>query len=161
MNKPNELPVEATIQALIHAHKDEPGALLPLLHDIQDALGYIPESSLAVIGKALNLSRAEVYGVVSYYHHFRQTPPAKHILQVCRAEACQARGANQLIDQIERKLGCKMHEHTTNGNIALEPIYCLGQCAVGPNILVDEITLHARANESVIDQVVDSLGGAK
>ena len=96
MNKPNELPVEATIQALIHAHKDEPGALLPLLHDIQDALGYIPESSLAVIGKALNLSRAEVYGVVSYYHHFRQSPSATHTLQVCCAEACQARGANQL-----------------------------------------------------------------
>ena len=161
MNKPNELTAEATIQALIHAHQDEPGALLPLLHAIQDALGYIPETSLAVIGKALNLSRAEVYGVVSYYHHFRQTPPARHMLQVCRAEACQARGANQLIDQIERKLGCKMHEHTANSNIALEPIYCLGQCAVGPNILVDETTLHARVDESVIDEVVDALGGAK
>lgn len=161
MNKPNELTAEATIQALIHAHQDEPGALLPLLHAIQDALGYIPETSLAVIGKALNLSRAEVYGVVSYYHHFRQSPPAKHTLQVCCAEACQARGANQLIDQIERKLGCKMHGQTTNGNIALEPIYCLGQCAVGPNILVDETTLHARVDESVINQVVDALGAAK
>ena len=135
--------------------------MLPLLHAIQDALGYIPENSLAAIGKALNLSRAEVYGVATYYHHFHQSPPAKHLLQVCRAEACQARGANQLIDQIERKLGCKMHECTTDGNIALEPVYCLGQCAVGPNILVNETTLHARVDASIIDQVVDALGAAK
>jgi formate dehydrogenase subunit gamma len=158
MNKPNELTAEATIQALINAHQDEPGALLPLLHAIQDALGYIPETSLVPIGKALNLSRAEVYGVVTYYHHFRQSPPAKHMLQVCRAEACQARGANRLIDQIEKKLGCKMHERTADGHIALEPIYCLGQCAVGPNILVDETTLHARVDSTVIDQVVSTLG---
>lgn len=161
MNKPNERTPNNIIQVLIDTYKDEPGALLPLLHAIQDALGYIPESSLATIGKALNLSRAEVYGVITYYHHFRQTPPAKHMLQVCRAEACQARGANQLIDQIERKLGCKMHERTANGNVALEPIYCLGQCAVGPNILVDETTLHARVDNAVIDQVLDTLGAAK
>ena len=161
MNKPNEQNVESTLQALIDAYKDEPGALLPLLHAIQEALGYIPESSLVPIGKALNLSRAEVYGVVTYYHHFRQTPPAKHMLQVCRAEACQARGANQLIDQIERKLGCTMHAQTADGHIALEPIYCLGQCAVGPNILVDETTLHARVDGAVIDQVINALGATK
>lgn len=161
MNKPNELTAEATIQVLINAHKDEPGALLPLLHAIQDALGYIPETSLVPIGKALNLSRAEVYGVITYYHHFRQSPPAKHMLQVCRAEACQARGANRLIDQIEQRLGCKMHERTADGNIALEPIYCLGQCAVGPNILVDETNLHARVDSTAIDQLINSLGDAK
>ena len=161
MNKPNELTAEATIQRLITAHQNEPGALLTLLHAIQDALGYIPEHSLAPIGKALNLSRAEVYGVVTYYHHFRQSPPAKHLLQVCRAEACQARGANQLIDEIERKLGCKMHERTADGNIALEPIYCLGQCSVGPNILVDETTLQARVDTVAIGQVIETLGAAK
>ena len=161
MNKPNEQNVESTLQALIDDYKDEPGALLPLLHAIQDALGYIPETSLSGIAKALNLSRAEAYGVITYYHHFRQTPPARHRIQVCRAEACQARGANQLIDQIERKLGCTMHAQTADGNIALEPIYCLGQCAVGPNILVDETTLHARVDGAVIDQVIDALGAAK
>ena len=161
MNTPNGQSTEDTIQALINAHKDEPGALLPLLHAIQDALGYIPEASLTLIGKALNRSRAEVYGVVTYYHHFRQTPPAPHQLQVCRAEACQARGANQLIEQIERRLGCKMHAQTADGQIALEPIYCLGQCVVGPNILVDESTLHARVDDAVIDQVITALGAAK
>lgn len=161
MNKPNAQTADPMIQALIDGMKNEPGALLPLLHAIQDALGYIPETSISAIGKALNRSRAEIYGVITYYHHFRQTPPARHQIQVCRAEACQARGANQLIDQIERKLGCTLHAQTADGHIALEPIYCLGQCAVGPNILVDDTTLHARVDETVMDQVISALGAAK
>lgn len=161
MNKPNEQTVEPVVRAIIDDCKDEPGALLPLLHAIQGAHGYIPEASLSAIAKALNRSRAEVYGVITYYPHFRMTPPARHRIQVCRAEACQARGANQLIAQIERKLGCTLHAQTTDGAIALEPIYCLGQCAVGPNILVDETTLHARVDGAMMDQLINALGAAK
>ncbi len=161
MNKPNEPSDVPTLQALIDHAKDEPGALLPLLHAIQDAHGYIPDASLSAIAKALNRSRAEVYGVITYYPHFRMTPPAKHRIQVCRAEACQARGANQLIAQIERKLGCTLHAQTTDGAIALEPVYCLGQCAIGPNILVDETTLHARVDGAMMDHLISTLGAAK
>ena len=161
MNTPDTLAQDQKIRELIATHRDEAGALLPLLHAIQDALGYVPDASLSDIAKALNLSRAEVYGVLTYYHYFRRTPPAKHTLQICRAEACQARGANALISQIEQKLGCKMHERTIDGNLALEPIYCLGQCAVGPAMLVDDTTLYAHVNAATVDEIVSSLGAAK
>ena len=161
MSNPKELAQHKKILDIIEAHQTEPGALLPILHAIQEHLGYIPEASLVHIARALNLSRAEVYGVVTYYHYFRLTPPAKHTLQVCRAEACQSRGANALLTHIEARLGCQLHGTSQDGSVTLEPIYCLGQCAIGPAVLVDETELHARVNNASFDALIQNLGDGK
>ncbi|MBI5791439.1 MAG: formate dehydrogenase subunit gamma [Rhodocyclales bacterium] len=147
----------AAIKPLIEARKSLAGGLLPLLHDIQDALGCVPPEAVPLIAAGLNLSRAEVHGVVSYYHHFRQTPPGRHVLRLCRAEACQALGADGLIAHAQARLGCGWHETTADGAVSLEPVFCLGQCAVGPNLLVDDDELHARVTAAGFDGLLKSL----
>jgi len=127
----------AVIGRAIERHQHVPGGLLPLLHDIQDALGHVPPEAIASIASALNLSRAEVHGVVSFYHHFRQVPPGRHVVQVCRAEACQSMGADTLLASLRRALGVDLHQTTTDGAVTLEPVYCLGNCALAPSIMVD------------------------
>lgn len=159
MNTPASTQYGSVVHAILEAHQDTPGSLLPILHALQDKLGYIPEETLPIIAKAVNLSRAEVYGVVTYYHFFRLTPPPAHIVQICRAEACQARGADTLMAHAEKRLGCKPHEIGMNGQMLLEPIYCLGQCAVGPNLLIDEALLHARVTPEHFDELVVALEG--
>lgn len=130
----------ATIQALINAHCEQAGALLPILHAIQDELGYVPAEATPLIAKSLNLSRAEVQGVLSFYHHFRTTPPGKHVLQICRAESCQAMGSRDLEAHAKAALGLNYHQTTADGCITLEPVYCLGNCACSPAVRVgDEI----------------------
>lgn len=130
----------ATIQALINAHCEQAGALLPILHAIQDELGYVPAEATPLIAKSLNLSRAEVQGVLSFYHHFRTTPPGKHVLQICRAESCQAMGSRDLEAHAKAVLGLNYHQTTADGCITLEPVYCLGNCACSPAVRVgDEI----------------------
>ena len=104
------------------------GALLPVLHAIQARCGYIPADTVPLIADRLNLSRAEVHGVISYYHHFRQTPAGKVVVQVCRAEACQSVGADQLAEHAVKSLGCDFHETSKDGSVTLEPVYCLGHC---------------------------------
>src|SRR3954453_23189279 len=99
----------ATVQAALARHEGEPGALLPILHDVQDALGHVPREAVPAIAEGLNLSRAEVHGVVTYYHHFRQDPPGRHTVQVCRAEACLSMGGEALLAHAEHKLGCRTH----------------------------------------------------
>lgn len=133
MQDAGSLHVEAVLARLQH----EPGALLPVLHAIQDTLGYVPASAVPAIATALNLSRAEVHGVVSFYHHFRTAPPGRHVVQVCRAEACQSMGAEVLAARLRERLGIDFHQTTADGRITLEPIYCLGQCACAPAALVD------------------------
>lgn len=128
----------AKIQGLIAQHKGLPGALLPLLHAIQDEIGYVPEESYLSISKALALSVAEVHGVVTFYHHFRSHPAGKHILQICRAESCQAMGSEKLEASIKAKLGIDYHQTTLDGAITLEPIYCLGNCACSPSVMIDD-----------------------
>ena len=128
----------AKIQGLIAQHKGLPGALLPLLHAIQDEFGYVPEESYLSISKALALSVAEVHGVVTFYHHFRSHPAGKHILQICRAESCQAMGSEKLEASIKAKLGIDYHQTTLDGAITLEPIYCLGNCACSPGVMMDD-----------------------
>ena len=128
----------AKIQGLIAQHKGLPGALLPLLHAIQDEIGYVPEESYLSISKALALSVAEVHGVVTFYHHFRSHPAGKHILQICRAESCQAMGSEKLEASIKAKLGIDYHQTTSDGAITLEPIYCLGNCACSPSVMMDD-----------------------
>jgi formate dehydrogenase subunit gamma len=115
-----------------------PGALLPILHEVQAGLGYVPKAAVPLIAQALNLSRAEVHGVVTYYHHFRSKPPGRHVVQICRAEACQARGAEALLAQAQRVLGCPVHGTRADGAVSLEAVYCLGLCALSPAVMVDD-----------------------
>lgn len=141
--------MNATLNNIFARHRDQRGALLPILHDIQHELGYVPEDAVPLIAKQLNLSRAEVHGVITYYHHFRQTPPGKHVVRVCRAEACQANGGEALAAHAAARL---QHEDAT-----LEPVYCLGLCACGPAIQIDETTLHARVTPEKFDALLDGL----
>lgn len=150
--------LQAVQQALAElAHL--PGALLPILHAVQDRLGYVPEAGVPLVAQALNLSRAEVHGVLSYYHHFRTSPPGRHVVQVCRAEACQSRGAEALWDHACERLSCADREHggtNADGSVTLLPVYCLGLCASSPAIAVDD-RVHARISMSRFDQLVAPL----
>lgn len=146
-----------TVAALVEAHRGQPGALLPLLHAVQDSLGHVPPDAVPLIAKGLNLSRAEVHGVITYYHHFRQTPPGRHVLQVCRAEACQACGADELIAAAEKTFGCKAHETRVDGAVTLQPVYCLGLCASSPAIQVDD-KLHGRCTPATLERIAAQIG---
>ena len=144
------------IDQLVQNHAGQAGSLLPLLHDIQDQLGFIPASSVASIAEGLNLTRAEVHGVITYYHHFRSTAPGKHVIQVCRAEACQSCGSEELWALAEKLLGCNGHEPSANGMYSLEPVYCLGLCASSPAVQIND-KLHSRVNEAKLTRLVKSL----
>lgn len=143
----------AVVGRVIEQRKHEAGALLPILHGIQDVLGFIPKAAVGQIAGALNLSRAEVHGVVSFYHYFRTTPPGRHTVHMCRAESCQAMGANPLIEHAKTKLGVDFHETTADGRFTLEPIYCLGNCALSPAMMVDG-EIHGRVTPARFEQVV-------
>jgi formate dehydrogenase subunit gamma len=118
--------------------KGLPGSLLPILHAVQEALGFVPKDSVPLIAHELNLSIAEVHGVVSFYHYFRQHQGGRHVVHLCRAEACQALGAVALEAHAKRTLGIDFHGTTADGAISLEPVYCLGNCALGPSLMIDE-----------------------
>jgi formate dehydrogenase subunit gamma len=141
------------IGAHIAAHKTMPGGLLPLLHAIQDDIGYVPEETYLQISKALALSVAEVHGVVTFYHHFHTHPVGKHILQVCRAESCQAMGSEKLEKDIKAKLGIDYHQTTKDGAITLLPIYCLGNCACSPAVMLDD-EVYGRVNVEMVTELV-------
>jgi formate dehydrogenase subunit gamma len=146
-----------TVQTIIAELKDKPGALLPILHAIQDTLGYIPEDSVPAIAQSLALSRAEVHGVISFYHYFRDTPPGKHTIHLCRAESCQAMGSNKLEDHVKAKLGIDYHETSADGQFSLEPVYCLGNCACSPAIQIgDEV--YGRVSTDAFDAIINDLG---
>lgn len=117
--------------------KDQPGALLPVLHGIQASLGYVPEEAVPLIAREMNLSRADVHGVVSFYHFFRTHPVGKRVIYLCRAESCQAMGAAKLERHITQRLGVDFHGTTNDGAWTLEPVYCLGNCACSPAMMVD------------------------
>ena len=127
--------------------------MLPILHGIQDALGYVPREAIAQIAHALNLSRAEIHGVVSFYHYFRTSPPGRHTVYLCRAESCQSMGANQLVKHAKAKLGVDFHETTRDGAFTLEPIYCLGNCACSPAMMIDN-ELYGRVTPERFEEVV-------
>ena len=143
----------AVVQA-IEQHRDLPGALLPVLHAVQAALGFIPDGAIAQIAHGLNLSRAEVHGVVSFYHYFRTHPVGRNIVYLCRAEACQALGARALEAHAKKSLGIDFHGTTADGAVTLEPVYCLGNCACGPSVLVNADDLHARVTPESFDALV-------
>lgn len=129
----------ADAERVIDEWKSRPGALLPVLHGIQKVLGWIPADVISRIADGLNLSRAEVHGVVTFYHDFRTEPPAKHTVRVCRAEACQSVGAVNLEHWVQKRLGAKDHHgRSADGKVAMQPVYCLGNCALGPSMLFDD-----------------------
>lgn len=144
---------EAVVARAIALHAAEPGGLLPLLHAIQDTLGWLPPEALPRVAEAMNLSRAEVHGVVSFYHDFRTTPPGRRVVRICRAEACQAMGAEALVDHAARSLGTPLHSTRADGAVTLEPVYCLGNCALSPAILVDG-RLHGRVDAGRFDALL-------
>ncbi len=143
-----------TIREIAHADAARPGALLPILHAVQDEFGYLPEETVATVADVLNLSRAEVHGVVSFYHLFRRTAPGEHTLYLCRAEACQSMGGNGLVEHAKKTLGVDFHETTKDGRFSLEPIYCLGNCACAPAVMIDE-TVHGRVTPERFTELVD------
>lgn len=146
---------ETELTRLLDLHAHRTGALLPLLHDLQAAIGYVPPATVPYIAEALNLSRAEVHGVISYYHDFRSTPPTEHRIRVCLAEACQACGSNALMKHCEELLGCDPGGGISkSGQCTLEPVYCLGLCAQSPAIEVDS-NLYAYVTHQKAKQLLD------
>ena len=134
-----------------------PGPLLLVLHAVQRKLGFVPAEAVPYIAERLNLSRAEVHGVLSFYHHFRHTPSGRHVLQVCRAESCQAMGAEQLAQHAQERLGIRFHETTPDGAFSLEPVYCLGNCACSPAVMIDE-ELFGRVSPEQLDALLVERG---
>ena len=149
-----QVDVNAAVEQAIERQALRPGGLLPLLHDIQDRLGYVPEDRIAQIAKAMHLSAAEVYGVVRFYHHFRSQAPGRHVLRLCLAEACRSMGAQQLLEHARAALGIGLHETTGDGEVTLEPVYCLGNCACAPALMVDDAQLVGRVDAERFDAVV-------
>ncbi|MEN3287058.1 MAG: formate dehydrogenase subunit gamma [Bradyrhizobium sp.] len=135
---------------IIAEHSKVEGATLVILHALQEAFGYVPEDALPMIANELNLSRAEVYGVFTFYHDFRAKPAGRHVLKLCRAEACQAAGGDALVARAEEKLGVALGNTTPDERVTLEPIYCLGLCATAPSAMLDG-RLFGRLDEARID----------
>ncbi len=154
-------PADETIQqaaerALLR-HQGQKGNLLPVLHAIQDDLGHIPDDAVRIVAQALQLSRAEVHGVVSFYAHFRSKPAGATVLEVCRAESCQAMGGDALAEHAKRRLACDFHATTADGSVTLEPVYCLGLCAQSPAVMVNGQP-HARMTPEKLDRLLQSQG---
>jgi len=144
---------EALATEIIASQAGLEGATLPILHALQERFGCVPHEAVPLVAEALNLSRAEVHGVVTFYHDYRATPPGRHVLKLCRAEACQAMGAEALSAGLMRRLGLEWHGTTADGSLTLEPAFCLGLCACAPAALLDGEPM-ARLDDAVLDDVV-------
>ena len=144
---------EARGAEIISDHAGFEGATLVILHALQEAFGYVPEPSIPMVASALNLSRAEVHGVFTFYHDFRKEPAGRHVLKLCRAEACQAAGGDALCARAEAKLGVALGSTTADERVTLEPVYCLGLCATAPSAMLDG-RLVGRLDEARIDALV-------
>jgi formate dehydrogenase subunit gamma len=145
------------IDQIVAEHRGLEGPLLPILHAVQAALGHIPQETLPVIAAALGITRAEAHGVVSFYHDFREAPAGKHTIRLCRAEACQAVGADALADVARARLGVEWHGTTADGAVTLEPAFCLGLCACGPAALVDGQPV-GRLDEAALEAILAECG---
>ncbi len=145
----------ATVDRIVAGHADQPGALLPILHGIQKELGYIPRDAVPRIAEGLNLSRAEVHGVISFYHYFRQHAPGRHVVQLCRAEACQAVNGEATESHAKQRLGVEYHGTSSDGKFTLEAAYCLGNCAAGPSMMIDD-KIYGRVTPARFDELLRS-----
>jgi formate dehydrogenase subunit gamma len=145
---------EAVERALLD-HGSRPGPLLEVLHGVQRTLGYVPAAAVPLIADALNLSRAEVHGVVTFYHYFRQGPPGRRVIQVCQAEACKSMHGEQVAAHARQRLNIDFHQSTADGEFSLEPVYCLGNCACAPSVMIDG-ELHGRVTNERFDALVSA-----
>ena len=143
---------------ILDEYAQVPGPLLLVLHAVQERLGFVPDDAVPYIAERLNLSRAEVHGVLSFYHHFRRTAPGRHVIQICRAESCQAMGAEHLAQSAQERLGIQFHETTPDGAFSLEPVYCLGNCACSPAMMIDE-ELFGRVSPEQFNALLEALDG--
>ncbi len=141
-------------RAIIDHLKSLEGPLLPILHEIQDEFGYVPREALPVIAEELNLSRAEVHGVVTFYHDYRDHPAGRHVLKLCRAEACQSMGSDELAERVKSMLGIDWHGTTPDGAITLEPVFCLGLCSCSPSAMMDG-EVHGRVDVADIEEMIE------
>ncbi|QAA92526.1 formate dehydrogenase subunit gamma [Pollutimonas thiosulfatoxidans] len=155
--RPSDDSVRAVACQAIEQYRDQPGNLLPILHAVQHALGCIPAGAVPVLAEGLQLSRAEIHGVISFYPHLRSTPAGTVLLEVCRAEACQAMGGEKLADHAQQRLGCSFHATTADGAITLEPVYCLGLCAQSPAVMINGQP-HARMTAGKLDRLLQAEG---
>lgn len=133
------------------------GPLLPILHGIQQEFGYVPDESLPLIANALNLSRAEVHGVVTFYHDYRRAPAGRHVLKLCQAEACQSMGSEAVAAKIKQALGIGFHETSRDGSVTLEPVYCLGLCACSPSAMLDSKVVGRIDDPDTFDEIVEAV----
>ena len=138
------------IQKALENTTIQPEYLLSILNSVQEQLGYIPARQLPVIAEKLNISRAEIQGIVSFYHYYRQTKPGRYVIKVCCAEACQACGVNTLIQQLKDIFGIDFHQTTGDGYATLEPVYCLGNCSLAPSVLVNETIIGKASTQKVL-----------
>jgi len=152
----NESVIADTVTTICGEHGNRADALIEILHGIQGELGYVPDNAVTGIAEALNLSRADVHGVISFYHDFDRQRPGRHVLKICRAESCQATGCNALVAHAEDALGVPFGATTEDGEFTLKAVYCLGNCALGPSLLVGE-SLHARVDADKFDALVTDL----
>jgi formate dehydrogenase subunit gamma len=148
--------IEARVDEIVQRHLSLEGPLLPILHAVQSAFGFVPRDALPLIADRLNLSRAEVHGVVTFYHDFRAEPAGRHVVKICRAEACQAVGAEALADHARARIGADWHE-TSAAGVTVEPVFCLGLCACGPAALVDGEVV-GRLDEARLDAILKGWG---
>ena len=146
--------IESQTQGLIAPLVNEAGALLPILHALQDFFGYVPPESVPPVARALNLSRAEVHGVISFYHWFRTEPGGEKTVYICRAESCQAMGSQAVEIAAKELLGIDYHQTTADGRYSLEPVYCLGNCACSPAIMIDD-KLHSRVSGETLRKILE------
>ena len=153
------LDVAAAVDTAIARYASCEGSLLQVLHAVQDSLKHIPTSAIPLIAKALNLSRAEVHGVVTFYHFFRQQPPGKHVVQICQAEACRSMHCDQLTQRAKDLLGIDFHQTTADGRYTLEPVYCLGNCACAPSVMIDG-EVHGRVTPDRLPMLLNDECGA-
>lgn len=151
---------KSLVASVLAEHKAMPGNLLPVLHGIQNALGYIPSDAVVDIANALNQSIAEIHGVISFYHYFRQTPPGKNTIRICRAESCQAMDGRTLEKYAKKQLNIDWHETSSDGEFSLEPVYCLGNCACSPSITIND-EVHGRVTPERFDALLASHRGTK
>jgi formate dehydrogenase subunit gamma len=151
--QPASTEIASRTAAIIQEMRGLEGPLLPILHGIQEEFGHVPQDSLPVIAEALNISRAEVHGVVSFYHDYRRHPAGRHVLKLCQAESCQSMGSDAVAAKIKQLLGIGFHETTRDGSVTLEPVYCLGLCACSPAAMLDGEVI-GRLDDEKIEEIV-------
>jgi len=149
---------EALAGEIVARGAARPGALLPILHALQEAFGYIDRQALPIVAEGLNISKAEVFGVASFYHDFKVAPGGAHVLKICRAEACQSMGAEDLVRRLEARRGLRIGETTADGRLTLEAVYCLGNCALSPAAMLDG-ALIGRLDAARLDAIVEGRAG--